>query len=127
MTLIIEPFILGPLENNAFLLYDDISRRAAIIDPPIQGLRILDKVRELGCTLTHILITHAHFDHFATAVSISKSITPPVPLVLHPADLPIWRSGGGAAYFGIDIDNSVGIQRGQVTQCTGIRPSKIEI
>jgi len=55
--------------------------------------------------LARILITHAHFDHFYTAIALSREFTHPVSIALHPEDLPLWRSGGGAYTFGFDIEN----------------------
>ncbi|HOD06292.1 MAG TPA: MBL fold metallo-hydrolase, partial [Anaerolineaceae bacterium] len=62
MTLHLQIFTLGPLENNTILLADPITRDAVVIDP---ALGIADIVPDLEpWRLTQIWLTHAHFDHF---------------------------------------------------------------
>lgn len=59
----IAHFPIGPLDTNCFLLYDD--KEAVVIDPggdPTPIIRHLDASR---LTLTHILLTHLHYDHTA--------------------------------------------------------------
>jgi glyoxylase-like metal-dependent hydrolase (beta-lactamase superfamily II) len=59
----IERFVVPPLENNTYLLFDDTTSRAAVIDPALGADVILGKAQELGAQITHILNTHGHPDH----------------------------------------------------------------
>lgn len=54
-------FAVGPYDNNVYLLSDDKSKEALLIDAANDAPRIL---RELeGMRVSHILTTHGHHDH----------------------------------------------------------------
>ena len=100
----IVPFILGPVQTNAYLIGDPKSSEAAVIDPAWDGEVILAAARSRGWRIAHLWYTHAHFDHIGGAAAIADASNP-LPLVaLHPADHALWRMQGGAALFGFKID-----------------------
>ncbi|XP_044308503.1 hydroxyacylglutathione hydrolase, mitochondrial-like [Varanus komodoensis] len=49
-------------DNYMYLLVDEETREAAIIDP-VQPQKVLDAVRKHGVKLTTVLTTHHHWDH----------------------------------------------------------------
>ncbi len=102
--LAIHSLTLGPVQTNAYLVADEASRTAAVIDPAWDGARIVDAARRRGWRIAHIWLTHAHFDHLGGAGAVSDAINPPVPVALHSADYPLWRVEGGAPLFGLHID-----------------------
>jgi glyoxylase-like metal-dependent hydrolase (beta-lactamase superfamily II) len=56
-----------------YLLADEISHTALLIDPVIEQLeRDLRLLRELGCTLLYSLDTHVHADHITASGSLRK-------------------------------------------------------
>ncbi len=59
----VETFVRGPLQNNVYLLCDELSNEAAIIDPGIGSDDLLQNIEEQQLHLRYILVTHAHFDH----------------------------------------------------------------
>lgn len=99
----ISCYVLGPLQTNAYLVFDPASREAVIIDAPEGSHAILTEIKEKGLNLNGIWITHAHFDHIAGAVEICQAISPPPPVGLHPLELDLYHNSGGAKNFGIDI------------------------
>ncbi|NCP86064.1 MAG: hydrolase [Anaerolineae bacterium CG_4_9_14_3_um_filter_57_17] len=104
MSLQIIPFILGPVQTNAYLIADPITCEAAIIDPAWDGEIILAEAQKRGWRIGHLWYTHAHFDHIGGAAAIADALNP-LPLVaLHPADHALWQIGGGAKMFGLTID-----------------------
>jgi glyoxylase-like metal-dependent hydrolase (beta-lactamase superfamily II) len=96
---IIEILPVGPLQANCYLIGCEKTRRGAVIDPGDEAGRILEAAEDAGLTVTHVLLTHAHFDHIAAADEVVRATG--AQLALHPEDLPILRSGGGARLFGI--------------------------
>ncbi len=100
----IKRFMLGPVQTNAFLAADVATRQAVAIDPAWDGKRLAYEASSRNWTLTAIWITHAHFDHFGGAGALATTAAPPLPIALHPDDLPLWNSGGGAGLFGLRID-----------------------
>ena len=59
----IEAMELGPMENFVYLLIDEKSKTAAVVDPAWNVSAILDRAKQLGVTVTDILLTHSHHDH----------------------------------------------------------------
>jgi hydroxyacylglutathione hydrolase len=103
MTLTISSFNLGPLENNTYLLADSTSLEAVIIDPALGSEAMLEHIQRNRLKINAIWITHAHFDHIGGINPLAKLIQPFGPIGLHPDDLELWRQGGGARYFGINL------------------------
>ncbi len=104
MPLEIVSFILGPERTNAYLIADGASGDAVVIDPSWDGEVILQAAQKRGWRIAHLWYTHAHFDHIGGAAAIADALNP-LPLVaLHPSDHLLWRTGGGGAVFGFDID-----------------------
>ncbi len=54
---------LGPMANNTYLVIDEATNDAAIVDPSFDSEKILDDIRAQNLNLRYILLTHAHFDH----------------------------------------------------------------
>lgn len=95
----------GPAMTNAYLVADEGTGEAVAIDPAWDGEELLRQAAERGWRITHIWLTHAHFDHLAGAAVLSDTAPSPIPVALHPLDHPLWQINGGAAFFGIeDID-----------------------
>ena len=97
--MLVKTLSVGPLQTNCYIVGCEKTKQAAIIDPGDEAGRILDAVREAGLTVTHVLLTHAHFDHIGAADEVVKASG--APLALHAGDLPLLQSGGGALIFDI--------------------------
>lgn len=82
-----ETFPVGPLQCNCTILGDETSREAIVVDPGDDVPRILAILARHQLTVKHILITHAHIDHIASAQSL-KEITG-APVLYNKADLPL--------------------------------------
>lgn len=100
MTLIIKTYILGPLQNNTYLLADDSAGRAVIVDPSFGSEIILNEIKQNGWVLDALWCTHAHFDHTAGIPALLEAGMD-ASIGLHALDLPLWQRGGGAGDFGI--------------------------
>lgn len=104
MTLSIQTFILGPLQNNTYLIADEETRQAVLIDPSFGAKTLLPQIEKSNWHLTQIWHTHAHFDHIVGSPGVSTQFTPPLPLGLHPLDMDLWQRKGEAPTFGIEMD-----------------------
>lgn len=61
--MIIKSFIEPPIENNNYLIIDEASKEAALIDCSSTDENILLELKKQGAKLKYILLTHGHFDH----------------------------------------------------------------
>ena len=75
----------GQMGTNAYLLEDEHTGTAAVIDPGAEGERILAQAKADGVEIRLILLTHAHFDHTGGLSALHRAL-PDVPVYLHPAD-----------------------------------------
>lgn len=59
---------------NCYLLVDEATNEAAVVDPGAGDKRnkIYERIEELQCTLKYILLTHGHFDHILGVYPIKK-------------------------------------------------------
>ncbi|MEW6568104.1 MAG: MBL fold metallo-hydrolase [Chloroflexota bacterium] len=96
--LTVVPFVLGPVETNAYLVADSTEGTAVAIDPAWDGHILVNEARRRGWRIVSIWLTHAHFDHLGGAAAVAEAFNAPV--ALHPDDQSLWRFNGGAALFG---------------------------
>lgn len=69
----IQPFTLGEVATNTYVVYDyGKGNETYLIDAPDGIAKALGFIREKGLTLTHVLLTHAHFDHVMGLGEIRK-------------------------------------------------------
>ena len=59
----IKRYKIGFIDNNNYLLWDESTNQAALIDATSNEQKIVDDVKKLGLTLRYIILTHGHFDH----------------------------------------------------------------
>lgn len=123
MSLEIISLTLGPAVTNAYLIADDSSGEAAVIDPAWDGHLILEAAQKRGWRIANIWLTHAHFDHLGGAAAVADGSNPPPPVALHPDDYWLWRIQGGAAAFGLNIDPgpepTIDLSHGQILHLGG--------
>jgi glyoxylase-like metal-dependent hydrolase (beta-lactamase superfamily II) len=96
--------ISGPLENNVIILQDETSGEGILFDPSFDLHDTLEIIDTEKITITSILFTHGHFDHFAGLTYLLTRLDSAPRVGLHPSDLPLWRQGGGASQFRIPIE-----------------------
>ncbi|NHZ72171.1 MAG: MBL fold metallo-hydrolase [Aquificales bacterium] len=73
---------LGPLQTNCYLLGCDETMEAAIIDPSWNGRSLSATADDQNFTITHILLTHSHFDHVGGLAELKEETN--APIYIHP-------------------------------------------
>ena len=64
----IEVWSLGPFETNVYLLTADNGKDCCVVDAPRDAAKtLLPEIKKRGLKLTHLLITHGHWDHMCDA------------------------------------------------------------
>lgn len=65
-----EKFTLGELATNCYLLWDENSKEAVVIDAADESDFIANEIEKRGLKLKYILSTHGHFDHNLGALDL---------------------------------------------------------
>ena len=84
----------GSIGTNCYILYDEATLDAVVIDPSDEAALAEARIQALGLRVRAILLTHGHFDHGGDVERIRRRTGAPV--YLHPADtaLPSWLTHG---------------------------------
>ncbi len=81
----IESFILLPeYGTNTWLLWDDASGQALLVDPAAPSTALLEQIRRLGLKVKQIINTHGHGDHIGGNPFFKKHL--PAPVAIHSRD-----------------------------------------
>lgn len=100
-----ETLVVGPLGVNCFLLADEQSREAVVIDPGADGDRILSLIAQAGLKVGCVINTHGHFDHIGGNKAVVEKTG--AKLLIHQSDLQLAASGARtAASYGISFEAS---------------------
>jgi glyoxylase-like metal-dependent hydrolase (beta-lactamase superfamily II) len=102
----IKTMQLGPVMTNAYLVADEATLEAVVIDPAWDGDLILAEAETQGWQIRQIWVTHAHFDHMGGAGAIVDGLPEPPTVALHPNDQLLWKAKGGAPLFGMHLESS---------------------
>lgn len=81
----VAQFEIGNYKNFVYLLLDWVERKAAVVDPQSDLTPILEALNQFDFEVTHLLITHSHFDHIAGVPGLMKALPTPK-LYIHPKD-----------------------------------------
>lgn len=99
----IKTLSVGPLQTNCYIVADEKSKKAMVVDPGDEPDRIMDIVKENGLTVEHIILTHAHFDHVGAAPDIKKETG--AKIALNKLELPLYNAATDqAAVWGYEVD-----------------------
>ena len=80
----IQKFIVGSMGTNCYFLIGGDSGECAVVDPGAEAGKIIAKLEEKNLKCTHILLTHAHFDHIMALEEVRAETGAPV--FVHEAD-----------------------------------------
>lgn len=70
----IEKIVVGPLQENAYFVIDEETKKGIIIDPGAEAGRILATIKENEWEIGLILITHGHYDHIGAAEELREEL-----------------------------------------------------
>ena len=63
----IAHMVIGQVATNCYLLYNNETRKTIMVDPPEQGAKLYETLKQNQLELEAILLTHGHFDHMMAA------------------------------------------------------------
>ena len=79
----IKAIQVGPIGTNCYLLEDESTRQAAVIDPGGDAPRLLAALK--GLDVRRILLTHGHYDHTGAAAELAAAL-PQAEVYIHERD-----------------------------------------
>lgn len=65
-----ETLILGQLDTNCYLVWDEDTKECLVIDPADDGISISEEINSKQLKVKYIFLTHAHFDHSMGALDL---------------------------------------------------------
>ena len=99
----VEQLVVGPLDSNCFIVWDDQIKQGVVIDSGDDADKILNRIKELGIEIKVILVTHGHFDHVGAVAPLKRELN--VEFLAHKDDLFFIEDGENAARrWGIMIE-----------------------
>lgn len=79
--------VVGPVATNCYIVSDENTKEAFIIDPGAEPDRIIEKVKETEVSVKAILLTHGHFDHISAVNELKREFGVDVYIGQEDADL----------------------------------------
>ncbi len=115
----VSTFTVGPLQENCYLVVDESTKRAVLIDPGDEASRLADAVVASGAELDAIWLTHAHVDHVGAVGPLVERFG--VPVALHQDDRVLYdRAPEIGLMYGLRIPSlpapTLPLAEGQVVQ-----------
>lgn len=102
--MIVKRLVVGPLEENCYVVGDEKTKQAIVIDPGDEPDRIIELIKDNGFEVSTIICTHAHFDHIGVVGDIKKVTD--AKILLHKDDIELYEGAKDhAAFWGYDLDD----------------------
>ncbi len=102
----LEIALTGPLQVNTYILKDEVSKEAVVIDIGGEFEEIKRNLDEQGYKINFILNTHGHFDHILGEIEVQEKY-PEIPIYMHKDDLPhLSNMQQEMQYFGCNSENN---------------------
>ncbi len=103
--MILKKIEAGPLAVNCYIIGDEKSMEAAVVDPGGDADAIYSLLKSEGLTCVKIINTHAHFDHVGGNADL-KEMTG-ADIYIHADEAPsLQHSDGAAKMFGVSAGKS---------------------
>lgn len=71
-------FTVGAMGTNSYILLDDKTKKAALIDPGDEPDRLISALKTKDASLSYIILTHGHFDHIMALGRIKEKTGAPI-------------------------------------------------
>jgi glyoxylase-like metal-dependent hydrolase (beta-lactamase superfamily II) len=99
----VQTITVGAFQENCYLVVDDRTNHAVIVDPGSEGDRLVEAIDRSGVQLHAIWITHAHVDHVGAVASVKRQWD--VPIYLHPLDRRLYEAASRQAeVYGVPFE-----------------------
>ena len=97
--------VVGPIQENCYIIKNDENNEGIIVDPGDEGDRIMEAVKKAEITkIAAIFITHGHGDHVSALDEVKKATGAPV--YMSEADAPMLRVWNSSLSYSTDRNKS---------------------
>lgn len=80
----IAGWVVGPLMENTYLVYDEETREGIFIDPGDEAEALIEATERLNVRVTKIVNTHGHIDHIGAVEPLKRHFR--IPFLIHRLD-----------------------------------------
>lgn len=103
----VEQLVVGQLQANCYLVWDEKTSQAIIIDPGDDGDFIIRRIQDFNLEPKLIIATHGHFDHILAVTELKLAFN--IPFLINQADLFLLNRASRTAQFfmGVKADPSL--------------------
>jgi glyoxylase-like metal-dependent hydrolase (beta-lactamase superfamily II) len=102
--MIIKKFTVGPLQENCYIVGDEDTKQAIVVDPGDEPDRILEVINNNNFEIIAVILTHAHFDHVGAAGDIKRKTGAKV--LINDGDMELYKGvRDQAAFWGYEVDD----------------------
>ncbi len=102
-----DRIVTGQLQSNCYVVYDEKSLDAMVVDPGDEPDRILQLINGKKLRVVYIVCTHGHFDHIGSVAELKKETHGKI--VLHRDELALYlRATDQAAVWGFEVSSQPG-------------------
>lgn len=70
----IERYCVGEVQTNCYVLVNQTTKEALVVDPGAEADMLADKIETAGFQPRAILLTHGHFDHAGEAEKLARKL-----------------------------------------------------
>jgi glyoxylase-like metal-dependent hydrolase (beta-lactamase superfamily II) len=74
----VRTFTVGPFAENTYVVREQGSQRALLVDPGAEAERLIEAIDALGVSIEAILVTHTHIDHIGAVAALARATGAPV-------------------------------------------------
>lgn len=100
--MLVKTIAVGPLGANCFVVIDEKTGEAIVIDPGDESNRIIEIVKANNSKIKYIVCTHAHFDHIGAVGEIKKRTG--AEILIHKNDMELYKNiVEQGAFWGFEV------------------------
>ena len=106
----LNTLVVGPLEENCYIVYDENSKKALIVDPGAEAAHIIAMIEKESLQPQLIVKTHGHWDHVGAVAELKEKYG--IPFYLHADDEewlrePLCRLLGQGTTPAVTVDHTI--------------------